>query len=282
MRLTNTAEVVSKVVLPNKHTGATYTPIVDADMLVYMASVASEYEIEWANGLWTLHSYLDDAILNFKAILSDAYEGLLAKYPMESHLGTCVMAFSDSDSNFRKEGVLPSYKENRKGKRKPVCYLPLKGWVEEHYPSLILPSVEADDVMGILATKYPKDDLILVSRDKDFKTVPCTFFNFGTSELHHITERDAVRAHAYQTLVGDTADNYKGCPSYGDVKATKLLEKTEDKDIWNAVIGAFEKAGLTADDALVQARCAYILHAKNYNEDDGTIRMWGFPNVNNG
>lgn len=262
-----------------KLTNKTITPVIDADMVVFRAAAASEYEINWGNDLWTLHSYLNDGIITFKGMLDSIYEGLTKKVDLDITLNAPIMVFSDkSGDNFRKD-ILPTYKGNRVGKRKPVCYKPLREWVEEHYSCRCLPRLEGDDVMGILATmdSLPAP-VILVSGDKDFKTVPCDFYDFLKDTLTHITERDALRNHAYQTLIGDTADNYKGCPSYGPVKAQRLLDKTEDDVLWATVIKTFEDAGLTAEDALVQARCAYILHAKDYDVGSGKLTLWNFPN----
>ena len=39
-------------------------------------------------------------------------------------------------------------------------------------------------------------------------------------------------------------------------------------------MGAYEKAGMTEDDALLTARLAYILHDKDYNEKTKEITLW--------
>lgn len=257
-----------------KLTDGNVRPVFDGDMLLYKAAVASEFEIEWENGLWTLHSFLDDAIFHFKNNLNEILSTLTTKYQLD--LDIPLMALSDTN-NFRKD-ILPTYKANRVGKRKPVCYKALKEWLKENYRWACFDDLEGDDVMGYYATNpYLKQPVLLISCDKDFKTVPCDFYDYGKDVLHHITERDAMRALAYQTLVGDTADNYKGCPTYGPVKANKLLNATEDKDLWPTVIKAFEKQGLTERDALVQARCAHIMQFKDINLCTGKRMLWEFP-----
>ena len=77
--------------------------------------------------------------------------------------------------------------------------------------------------------------------------------------------------------MGDRADNYAGCPGVGDVTARKLLEKDCS---WDTVVSAFEKVGLSEEDALVQARVARILRNTDYK---GTqVILWnalkGEPN----
>lgn len=261
-----------------------YVFVYDGDMLVYRAAAAAEYEVDWGDGLWTLHSFLDDAILNFKEMLNEANNKLLAHLGPDILFDGVVIAFSDSCANFRKD-LLPDYKGNRAGKRKPVCYRALREWVESMYSSVCYPDLEADDAMSILATSPNKlHKCILVSGDKDFKTVPCDFYDFLKDSFVHISERDAMRNHALQTLTGDVADNYKGCPGYGPVKAKRLLDKVDDADVWDTVIKAYLDAGLTAEDALVQARVAYLLRYNDFkiirNEGGLTagITLWRFPN----
>ena len=43
---------------------------------------------------------------------------------------------------------------------------------------------------------------------------------------------------------------------------------------WDTVVGAFEKAGQTEEDALVNARLAYILQHKDYDNDTKKINLW--------
>ena len=72
-----------------------------------------------------------------------------------------------------------------------------------------------------------------------------------------------------QTLIGDIADGYKGCPGIGAVKAKKLLDEAP---VWATVKDAYEKAGLTEEDALQQARMARILRSSDY--PDGQVKLW--------
>ena len=78
---------------------------------------------------------------------------------------------TDHTGNFRKD-VDPTYKSNRRGHKKAIGYVALCDWVRDTYKTITkLP--EADDCMGILATK-PENigKCIIVSDDKDMRTVP--------------------------------------------------------------------------------------------------------------
>ena len=171
--------------------------------------------------------------------------------------------------NFRKK-ILPTYKLNRVGKRKPVCYYGVKQWVEDRFTCYQRPGLEADDCIGILAT-HKEPNAVIVSGDKDFRTIPGRFYDFLRDEYYEISEEEANYWHLFQTLIGDTADNYKGCPGVGAVSAKKLLDENPS---WETVVNAFEKKGLTEEDALIQARVARILRASDYDFKNKRPILW--------
>lgn len=199
---------------------------------------------------------VDDMILTM-------IEKVLTHYKYEGEYKV-ILAFTDKN-NFRKK-ILPSYKANRAGKRKPLGYFKVRDWLMENYYCKIIENLEADDVIGLIATS---SNAIIVSGDKDFKSVPGKFYDFCRDEFYEISEEEANYNHLYQNLVGDTADNYKGCPGVGPVSAKKILDANPT---WEAVVEQFKKKGLTEEDALVQARVAFILRDGYYIE--GKINLW--------
>ncbi len=230
----------------------------DADMVVFRATSACEREITWYPDFSTLHCDHNEA----KTIVDDTVaritEKVLRHYSYEGNY-EIIMCFSD-DTNFRKK-ILPTYKLNRMGKRKPLGYLGVKQWVSENYTCYQRQSLEADDCIGILATlKGTKS--VIISGDKDFKSIPGSFYNLISDTFVETSQEEADYNHLYQTLVGDTADNYKGCPGLGAVGAKKLLDQSAT---WGTVVRAFEKKGLTESEALIQARVARILRAEDYD-----------------
>ena len=114
-----------------------------------------------------------------------------------------------------------------------------------------------------------------MSGDKDFKTIPGRFYDFLRNEFYDITQEEADYWHLFQTLIGDTTDNYKGCPGCGAVSAKKLLDS--EGATWETIVGAFEKKGLSESDALVQARVARILRASDYDFETKKPILWS-PN----
>lgn len=253
----------------------------DGDMIIFEACASVEHEVQWEDDLWTLHADAADA----KAIVDDRVSSIVDKILTKlGHVGAyeILMCFTD-DTNFRK-GILPTYKANRAGKRKPVCYRGVKQWVAENYTTYQRPTLEADDCVGILATLKP--NTVAISGDKDFKSVPGRFYNYRKDELFIISELQADYWHMFQTLIGDTADNYSGCPGIGEKTAAKILDAVVDectpwadddtrrKKLWEAVVAQFVKKGLTEHDALVQARVARILRKEDYDFKNKAVKLW--------
>lgn len=232
----------------------------DADMLVYRVTSAAETEINWYGDLWTLHSDISECKEKLDAMVVSITDRVLNHLKYEGAY-SIIMCFSDRH-NFRKT-ILPSYKANRSGKRKPLAYSAMVEWVEDNFDTYKINTLEADDCIGILATE-PKTNNVVISGDKDMKSIPGAFYDFIHNEFYEVSKAEADYWHLKQTLVGDAADNYKGCPKVGEVGAKKLLDADPT---WEAVVKAFEKAGLSEEDALVQARVARILRHDEYDFD---------------
>lgn len=240
--------------------------LIDADMVVFEACSSVETEIQWDSDLWTLHADAADAKAKVDDRVAFIVEKVLSKMKYDGAY-EIIMCFTD-DINFRKD-ILPTYKANRIGKRKPVCYRAVKAWVFENYTTYQRPGLEADDCLGILATSKP--NTIIISGDKDFKSVPGRFYDYRRDAFYEITVEEADYWHMFQTLIGDAADNYSGCPGIGEKTAEKILATGHS---WPIVVAQFEKKGLTAHDALIQARVARILHKEDYDFKEKKVKLW--------
>ena len=231
--------------------------LIDADILVYRALSSVEREVHWGDDVWCMYTDLSDA--------HEALDGMITGI-VGSHKTNYTLCFSDK-RNFRK-AVDPTYKSNRKDTRKPMGFVEFRLKVIEMYPSMIKLGIEADDTIGILATK-PNTDFIIYSGDKDLKQIPGKHLSGGT--LHEITQEEADLFFYTQVLTGDAADGYPGCPGIGAVKAAKILG---DAPSWEKVVLTYEKAGLTEDDALRQARLARILRWTDWDQDQQEPILW--------
>lgn len=245
------------------------TLLVDADWLLYAACAACECDIRWDEWIHTLHlepadvqSYVANRIKEWKDITGSK---------------NVVMCFSDYPS-FRYT-IFPDYKANRIGKRKPLGLRDLRRWVESSYETRTMVGLEGDDVMGILATNGSYQQPIIVSPDKDMRTVPCRLL--AKDEVEVISPEQAAQSWMLQTLTGDTADNIPGIPKCGPVTAAKILgDETDPKAMWELVLGAYRKAGLQFSDALLNATLTRILRHGDYDCKTGEVTLWDPSQLN--
>ena len=248
--------------------------LIDADMFVFISCASCEREIDWGNDIWTLHVDFEEAKATLIEKLNYAIESALQKM-MYSGDYEVIFCFSDS-KNFRKK-IMPTYKANRVGKRKPVCYKALVAYVKDNYKTCQKSTLEADDCIGILATmQINQGKAIVISGDKDLKSIPAYYYDFIHDEFFNISKQEADFNFYMQTLMGDTTDGYSGCPSIGKVNAERILK---DNPTWQAVIDTYKKKKLTEDVAIQQARVARILRATDYDFKRKEVKLWLPPNA---
>lgn len=237
--------------------------LIDGDILVHRVAAAVEIPWEWDDDVWTLHA---DARLA-KHLLDVEIASIREKLGGKSVAVTICLS---SPNNWRNT-ILPSYKSNRKT-RKPMVYKDLRAYVASTYDVAVLPTLEADDVMGIMATDPKKKNRVIVTIDKDLGTVPGVHFNPDKdAQVRVITEDEANYAHMMQTLCGDATDGYAGCPGVGPKKAETILGSGW---LWPSVVAAFEKAGISEQEALVQARVARILRHGEFDPKTAEVKLW--------
>ena len=179
-----------------------------------------------------------------------------------------ILYFS-STSNFRKE-IYKDYKGHR-NRRKPLGYRRLVNHCCKEYKHCIRKGLEADDSIGIDATREPSVDNIIVSPDKDMRQIPGVLWNL-TDDVEEITKEEGDHWHLVQSMAGDPTDGYPGCPGIGVKRATDLLKKSENK--WEAICNAYKERGLSDDDALLNARLAKILQHTDYDYDRQEPILW--------
>jgi len=179
--------------------------------------------------------------------------------------------------NFRKT-VLKTYKGNRKG-GKPLAYWATVRAVKERFRCDEVDGLEADDLMGILATSQGYEDSVVVTLDKDLRTVPGMHFNpLKDRKPTLVTPSQANVKWFTQVLTGDSTDNYAGCPGVGPKRAEAVLSGWDGADLsagWTRVVGAYKAKKLTEKDALVQARVAKILTRADYDKENRQVVLWG-------
>jgi len=239
------------------------TLLVDGDIVAYQIAFRTETPIRWENEVWTLHSDEHEC-----RQLIDEYFSTLKE---DTQCANVLIAFSDK-ANFRKD-IFPDYKANRIKQRKPLTLKYCKEYMKKNFKIYVKPTLEADDVLGILGTsKIIKGTKIIVSTDKDLKQITGLHYNPITKEFFKVSKKEADYNFYSQILTGDPVDNYKGCPSYGEVKTHRVLSVS--KNYWKTIVKCYEGEGLKEKDALIQARVARILRHTDYNFKKEKPKLW--------
>lgn len=236
--------------------------LIDSDYFLFRAACAHEFEAELTPDRWTYQVHVDEAKAAFAA-------------EMDRFQATCpdheLLVVYGGSTNYR-YAIYPGYKSGRRKYRRPAGLAALRAWAFESWPSITLPGVEGDDVLGVLAE--PGD--VIVSKDKDLLTIPgCHLKGEG---LIDVSEKQADWNFFCQVLTGDTTDCYPGCKGVGPVAAGKILADLEDPvDLWKATLEAYHKAKHTTEFAIQMARCARILRPGEYDHKKCQPILWEPP-----
>ena len=232
--------------------------LIDCDYIVYKCCAAAETEIDFG----------DDVIL-VTSLFSEAYRCVqreLDKIKKDFPFAEDILLFFTSPNNFRKK-ILPEYKGHR-NRKKPCGFKRVINQLKKDYKVIVKPTLEADDSLGIYATKWKGN--IIVSPDKDMRQIPGKLYDFN--ETIDITPEEGAMWHLTQTLSGDNTDGYSGVPGIGIKRAEKIFK--EKGYTWRAVVETFEDKGMTENDALVNARLARILTTDDYDHEKKEPILW--------
>ena len=231
---------------------------IDADYIVYKSCAAAETEIDWGDDVILVTSKFSDAMRNVqKDIINITLEFGGFAQP--------VLFFSDS-KNFRKD-ILTTYKGHR-NRKKPCGYKRVINALMNEYRVIQMPTLEADDAMGIYATRHTGN--IIVSPDKDMRQIPGELYNM--EERFTVTPEEGAKWHLIQTLAGDQTDGYSGAPGIGVKRAEALFES--EGYTWKTVVKAFNDKGLDESVALQNARLAKILTNDDYDSGRHRPILW--------
>ena len=232
--------------------------LIDCDYIVYKCCASTETEIDFGEDLIVVTSNFSEAYNNVKRELT--------KIQQEFGGFDDIILFFTSPNNFRKK-ILPEYKGHRQ-RKKPCGFKRVINNLKLEYKVIIKDTLEADDTMGMYATKFPGN--LLVSPDKDMRQIPGDLYDF--KERVTITPIEGAKWHLIQTMAGDNTDGYSGVPGIGVKKAEKIFK--EKGYSWNTVVETFEEKDMTETDALVNAQLARILTTDDYDHDKKEPILW--------
>lgn len=168
--------------------------LIDADVLAYQAAAGVEKIIRFEEDVCLPVASLTDALAAFDVKLDRLLRTLQAT--------EYRLCFSDAAADLFRRKLFPAYKRNREGKPRPVVLKTLREHLLRETPAAQVcrkPGLEADDCMGILATRrsyLPGRRKVVVSIDKDLRTIPGLYYNPARPEdgVQTITPASAASA----------------------------------------------------------------------------------------
>lgn len=260
------------------------TLLLDADIIAFAASANAEQAIDWGDTGTSRTTDIEGA----KTRVVKQIERLKEKLDADDAI-VCL-----STPPYFRLDFFPEYKAHRTAGARPLALDEVKAFLREGaggYTVKAKPNLEADDVIGILAT-HPTlvpGEKVIVTSDKDLDQIPGLHHNPRHDRTYGITPEEADHFFYMQALHGDPTDGFKGCPKVGKVKAAKVLDEVVEsfqkkpfgvsieRHYWFHIVQTYERAGLTADHALTQARVARILRHTDYNFQEKKPILWTPP-----
>lgn len=247
--------------------------LIDGDILAYRVLHRCTFEQEFDGDI--LGPYVD-----MKRVLEEL-DSEIQGFIQRSGCSEYVVLLTDRDSILYRKQLNPDYKGNRTGP-KPLGLKTVADALEAHWRTQKEPSLEADDLMGILSSTRGS---VIVSDDKDMLTIPGYVMKMdGSAKPRRVTKREAEYNFLIQIITGDRTDNYFGLPGVGPVGAAKLLgdfksrkgapRASEIREAHQSILDAYESKGFSASDVELQGRMAYILRPGDYDFNTKNIYLW--------
>ena len=154
-----------------------------------------------------------------------------------------------------------NYKGNRSGQQPPAHAKAIRSHLLTKWGAIFSSYEEADDLIGISATKYPGS--VVVSIDKDLKQLTGRHYDFVKKEETTVSAKEAVINFYSQVISGDSTDNVPGATGYGPVRARKVLETCRSPyECWQAALGIYVNEFGTISGPLFALECARLVHVR--------------------
>ena len=199
--------------------------LVDADSLIF-ASCYKKREFPTDEKFYT---DIDDSKAKFDQQFMSIVNKLEDMYSVDK-----VITFSGSKGNFRKL-ITSEYKANRKAVDLPPLLNEMHDYVKDQYDSVWGHGIETDDIVARywfeLSNEIGRDNVMIVSIDKDYKQFPCLIYNYHYKHkvVLDISEDEALFNFYEQMIIGDTADNVNYFKGKGKKFAEKYLADCDTK-----------------------------------------------------
>lgn len=292
--------------------------VVDADVYAYSCGGATQrtlYDYVAVMGGDVIEAGIAENKADVEAVRSSLPEGavlhvtdIVDAEPLEHALALCKRSllgveqamdeagvefdrlelFLTGKGNFRENiATIRGYKANRIGKPKPVHYKGIRRYMRERWGATVVRGYEADDALAMAAHQhgYDGDAVILVSGDKDLRTVPGRHYNPRKKQWSVVTKQEALLNFYRQVVTGDTVDNIPGCYKAGPKAADELLSVLFDHDedsiaraVWDMYEQSIYKKGCPyAKPMEAMLENCRLLHMCRTVEETKEGGYWNFP-----
>jgi hypothetical protein len=148
--------------------------------------------------------------------------------------------------NHRDEiATIKPYKGNRLALQKPAHYGAIRRYLMSRWHAVKVDGWEADDEVAAVAAVHDYDParVMIVSQDKDLRTVPGLLYNYNHDRYELITHNQALVNFYRQIITGDPTDNIGGCFKAGAKVAEEVIkEGMSEEEMWCAVLRQFEES----------------------------------------
>ena len=185
-------------------------------------------------------------LTNSKGEATGALVGVLAmlRKLLDEHRPDYVAVVFDAPGKTFRDAIYPAYKANRPPMPDDLReqILPLQEIVRAMgLPLLVIPDVEADDVIGTLATRAAAASIptLVSTGDKDMAQLVGDHVTLVNTMTDSWMDRDGViakfgvppeRIVDFLSLMGDAVDNVPGVPKCGPKTAAKWIQDYGDLD----------------------------------------------------
>jgi len=225
--------------------------LVDGDLIVYRVGFTTQEE--------------SSTVACFRA--NTLIETIVQRFNTDTVEVEVFLTAENDETSFRRL-VYPEYKANRKAP-KPLHYHVIRDYLEVDWNAKIVKKIEADDAMAIsqINANSQGESSIICSIDKDLLQIPGEHYNFVKDELKTVSKIEGLKHFYTQMLVGDSADNIKGVPKIGPVKAGRILAGDLAEEEMFEIVRDQYQSGEEMD---MNGQCLWII--RKPNEDWLTYR----------
>lgn len=202
--------------------------LIDGNSMLFRGFYATYYTnlMKTSDGIYT------NAVFAFANMINKAIDMIHPEY--------CVVAFDKGKHTFRHD-LSADYKGTRKAA--PEELVPQFAMVREyltayHIPYIEYDDIEADDIIGSIAKKYPDVEMAVLTSDRDMlqlidDTTRIYLMKKGLSDLACMDEKalyeewgvSPSQVPDLKGLMGDSSDNIKGVSGIGPKTAAKLIKE---------------------------------------------------------